>query len=255
MKKLFQTTLLGMALWMGPMSAQAQMQVDIGLYESEKGLEVRLRPTESFTGVVSAVVFTIRWENNGGGALSELEQKRAPQMYLPTTRSGPVTQDGPYSYQIYAGFGMDLMEDLDFAWEAGKEYTIANIPVAPGARYELVNDDWTRENNGDYYLSLGGEDRTGEIYKKSVGTGSQVPFSITPNPSNGQFTVVIPVNRGEATAYEIVNGAGQVVAKRQVETDDGVYQEDMDLTRFGAGTYHMRIFRNGRTETHKIVFH
>lgn len=253
MKKLIQTTILGMTLLMGPVAAQAQMQVDIGLYENEKGLEVRLRPTEAFSGAVSAVVFTIRWENGGGGALSDMQQKRAPQLYLPTTRSGPVQQEGQYAYQVYAGFGMDLMEDLDMNWEAGKEYTIANIPVAPGARYELVNDDWTTRSNGNYYLSLGGDDHTGVIYKKSAAVGSQVPFSITPNPNNGQFSVTIPVNSGEQTAYEVVNSAGQVVVKRAVDTDNDVYQEDMDLSQVGAGTYHMRIFRNGRTETHKVI--
>ena len=250
-------TLLGTALLLASASAQGQAQhpVDIGLFQNGSELEVRLRPSESFNGVVSAVVFTLRWENSSGGAISELQQKSAAQDYVPTRASGQQHESGAYTYQIYAGFGMEALADRDMRWEAGKEYVIANIPVASGAAYALADDNWTKDdmNNGGFYVSLGGVDETGVIYKGMVGPDGQVPFSATPNPSRGIFTVVIPTATGEDVSYEVVNTAGQVVAKKQLNVEGGAYREQLDLTNQGAGTYHLRVMRNGTTETHKIM--
>ncbi len=246
---------LGAALFAGTAFAQQQQPVDIGLFQNGSELEVRLRPSASFDGVVSAVVFTLRWENAGGGAISELQQRSAAQNYVPTNASGNLHDAGIYSYQVYAGFGMEPLTARDMRWEAGKEYVIANIPVAAGAEYTIADDSWTGEesNNGDFYVSLNGVDHTGTIYKAVAGSTGEAPFSVTPNPSRGVFVLSIPTVAGEDLSYEVVNTAGQVILKKQLNVEGTSYREEMDLTNHGAGTYHLRLFRNGATETHKIM--
>ncbi len=246
---------LGAALLMCTANAQENQPVDIGLFQNGSELEVRLRPTASFDGIVSAVVFTLRYENGSGGSISDLQQKSAAQTYVPTRASGPLHDAGVQSYQVYAGFGMEPLSASGMSWEAGKEYVIANIPVASGAEYTLADDSWTgrAENNGDFYLSLNGVDHTGSIYKAVVGGGNGAPFSITPNPSRGVFVMSIPTVEGEDVSYEVVSSGGQVVAKKQLNVEGTSYREEMDLTNSGAGTYHLRLFRGTATETHKIV--
>lgn len=56
------------------------------------------------------------------------------------------------------------MQEVGAHWEAGKEDTVLTVPVSGKAAVELVNDTWTNEvmNNADFYVSLGGQDRTGQ---------------------------------------------------------------------------------------------
>lgn len=49
--------------------------MDIGLFETGTELEVRVRPSEDFDGILSAVVFTVSWERPTNGALLVKQQK------------------------------------------------------------------------------------------------------------------------------------------------------------------------------------
>ncbi len=243
------------ALMLGFSTVQAQ-NVDIGLFQAGNELEVRVRPTEDFDGILSAVVFTVRWERSNGAKLQAHTQKSAAGTYIPIAKSGDVHEDGPFNYQIYAGFGFDRIADAGLSWKAGQEYVIATIPYTGKGEFALVNDGWTAidENNGNYYISLNGYDRTGSIYKSvtNVATADQ-SVSIVPNPSRGLFTLTVPVKDGENMSLEIHNAAGQVVFQDAPRMVQGTYRREMDLTSYGSGNYHLRIMRNGVSENHKIV--
>ena len=87
--------------------AVAQSTVDLGLFRVGNELEVRLRPSSDFDGIVSNVVFNIRWKNAEGVSLGAIRQSGPEQVYSPIQRSGSVHEQGMYNYQIFAGFGMD----------------------------------------------------------------------------------------------------------------------------------------------------
>lgn len=246
---------LSAALMLGTSAVQAQ-NVDIGLFQTGSELEVRVRPTEDFTGIVSAVVFTVRWDRGTGAKLQEHSQKNAAATYLPIAKSGGLHEDGPFNYQIYAGFGFDQLSEAGVSWKAGEEYIIATIPYSGKGEFALVNDGWTDidENNGNYYISLNGYDRTGMIYKGVANiTGNDQQVMISPNPSRGIFTLTVPVNEGDNMNLEILNAAGQVVFQDTPRQVQGQYRREMDISSYGAGNYHLRIVRNGASENHKIV--
>jgi len=246
---------LAAALMLGTSATQAQ-NVDIGLFENGSELEVRVRPTEDFDGILSAVVFTLRWESATGATLLPHTQKNAAGTYIPIVPSGELHHDGPFNYQIYAGFGFDLLGENGGAWKAGQEYVIATIPYNGRGGFNLVNDGWTGidENNGNYYISLNGHDRTGNIYKglANVTNNDQV-LSISPNPNRGVFTLTVPVKDGDDMSLEILNTAGQVVFQDAPRQMQGQYRREMDISSFGAGNYNLRIVRNGVSSNHKIV--
>lgn len=237
-------------------SALAQSQVDVGLYQNGSQLEVRVRPQSDFQGIFSSIVFTISWPRNSTATLGELHQAEAPAIYMPLQRSGSIRQDALNNYQVFAGFGLTDLDAAGTPWRAGQEYTIALIPFSGNAEFTLANDEWTRRDvsNADYYVSLGGEDRTGMIYKNLAGeAGEQVELSIMPNPNRGQFVVTIPVSADDNMWFELVNSAGQVVRQEKPNTAANSFRMDMDISNEGAGVYHLRIHRNEAIETHRIV--
>lgn len=239
-------------------SALAQGNVDIGIQQNGLGqLEIKVRPQADFDGIFSAVVFTLRWDRNSGATLGEPIQLDETLQTMPVSRSGISKENGPYNYQVYAGFGFQTLASSGASWEAGKEYTILSIPVDGAAEFELVNDAWTGEleNNGDYYVSLGGVDRTGVIYKSIASPVSlENSISIQPNPNDGQFTFSFVVGEVSDIQVEILNTLGQSIFNDNLKAFEGTYRREMDLTAMSNGIYYLKITRAGETSVHKIVY-
>ncbi len=254
MKRILTLCLFASIISLAP-QAMAQSPVDIGLYQNDGHLDVVVRPQTAFNGIFSAVVFTVRWEGSGSVNLGTIQQEGPVAQYLPVTRSGPVRQHGGYNYQVYAGFGLTPLSSLDEAWTGGQEYVIARIPVSGKADFELVNDGWTAEakNNGDFYLSLGGVDRTGIIYKGLASVeGDNV--LIQPNPNLGQFTFSFTNPTAVNTTVEVHNPLGQVIFTDAVLSLEGTYRKDMDIRSMSSGVYFLKIKRGEQSTVHKIVY-
>lgn len=249
-------SLLLTAAFSVPMAGSAQNQVDIGLFRNGDKLEVRVKPSGDFDGIFSSLVFTIRWDNSSGAALGTIRQEGAPAMYLPIVRSGSVHEQGSTSYQVYAGFGVSPLESFEAAWSAGKEVVLATIPVTGKGEFELVNDAWTSEasHNADYYISLGGRDQTGVIYKGLATAEEDGSVTILPNPNNGQFVFFFTTTAPTDITVDVVNALGQSVFNESLRGFEGTYRKEMDLTSMSNGVYYLKLKRNGETGTYKIVY-
>jgi len=235
---------------------RAQNQVDIGLHRNGDNLEVHVRPQSSFNGIFSSVVFTIRWDRSQGAAVGTLVQEGPAAQYIPLMRSGGLREQGAFNYMVYAGFGISPLESLETSWNAGEEYVIAKIPVTGKGEFELLNDAWTGEaaNNADYYVSLGGVDRTGIIYKGLVTADEDGSVNIQPNPNDGQFTFSFRNAEAMDVTIEILNTLGQSVFNETVRELEGTYRREMDISTMSNGIYYLKIKRGDSTSVHKIVY-
>jgi len=257
MKKTIVPLTLAAALWsLCATHAQAQMRVDVGLYRAGSDLEVRVRPSEDFQGIVSSIVFTLRWERSKPVQPVHVQQKSAAATYIPIAPTTGVITEGDYNYQVFAGFGFDLNTASNEGWRAGQEYAIARIPVSGNAGFALVNDEWTAvlEHNADYFISLNGEERTGIIFKSGIdGNTSTGGVTVMPNPNLGQFTFSLEAAQATDLVVELYNTAGQVVYQDSRNGFEGTYRRDMDVRGMGAGAYQLRITRNGHADHHTII--
>lgn len=166
MKKAIQflTMLLMLMAW-GQSIAQTPL-VDLGIFKKSndrKKLEVRLRPTENVVnGVYSAGIFTVKVPASYGIVL-DVAPNSAQYGY---TFAGPVGQLDGYHYYRFQFSGS--VHNVN--WEKGREYPVITLQVigTPPAKayYELVtNDPWTRQQNGDYYQELNGQELQRSFYK------------------------------------------------------------------------------------------
>ena len=248
-------TLLAASL-AAPLLLAAQSPVDIGLFNTGNALEVRVRPQADFENIFSAVVFTIRWDRSSGAALGDIAQEGAVAQYMPVERSGAVHESGPYFYQVFAGFGMQRMVSTGETWQAGQEYVLMTIPVQGAAEFELVNDAWTGEltHNADFYVSLGGRDFTGTIYKGLAAVEAQGGVDVVPNPNDGRFTFSFSVLEMSDVRIELVNTLGQTVFTDFIRAFEGTYRREMDLTSTSNGIYYLKVTRGEDTEVEKVVY-
>jgi len=258
MKRSFTRTILAAALALVAFAptTTAQGRVDIGLFRTGGMLEVRVRPEADFDGIFSSLVFTIRWDRTTGATLGEMIQEGAAEQYIPIIRSGNTREVGSSNYQVFAGFGMSPMQANGFQWRAGEEYVIATIAVTGKAEFELVNDAYTNEaaNNADYYVALGGSDRTGVIFKNLATADEEGGVVILPNPNQGQFTFTFSVPSATDITVDVMNALGQSVFNERINSFEGTYRKEMDLTSMSKGVYYVRIKRGETTSTHKVVY-
>lgn len=236
--------------------ANAQNNMDIGLYQANGVLEVKVRPESDFSGIFSSLVYTIRWDANSSAGLGESAQDADVASYMGVQRSGNVREEGGFRYAVYAGFGMQPLSSRGVSMQAGQEYTIARIPVTGQGEFELVNDAYTaeRHNNANFYAACGGTDRTGIIYKGLATSAEDGSVLIQPNPNNGRFTLSFSnIDKGDVTV-EIINSIGQSVYNETVRDLEGNYKKEMDLSTMGAGAYYVKLKRNGNSTSHKVIY-
>ena len=241
-------------------SASAQLPlVDITVVDNGLGeLEVKLRPDNTFNGLFSALVFTIRWETASGATLGAVNQTIPVVQYIPTSKSGAEQDAAGYRYQIFAGFGFQALSAVGQTWSPGTEYTLLTIPVVGGtSTFEIVNDTWTNTNNGNYYVSLNGEDQTGVIYTGATGfpsVGAQGPsLSMLPNPTEGQSELILALDGIVDVHIDVLNAAGQMVWSRAYEKASGTLRDTIDLRTSGTGAYMVNVTAGEDRFTRRLV--
>lgn len=255
MNRLIRSSVLSITLAGAAGFASAQNAVDIGLYQNNGVLEVKVRPESDFSGIFSSLVFTVRWDANSNAGLGESTQDEDVASYMGLERSGNIREEGGFRYAVYAGFGMAPLSSRGTSWQAGREYVIARIPVTGQGEFELVNDAYTsdRQNNANFYAACGGTDRTGIIYKGLAPASEDGSVLIQPNPSNGRFTLSFVNDAKGDVTVEVINSIGQAVFNETVRDLEGSYKREMDLTTMGAGAYYVKLKRNGTTTSHKVI--
>ncbi|HMC98355.1 MAG TPA: T9SS type A sorting domain-containing protein, partial [Flavobacteriales bacterium] len=226
----------------------AQPLVDIGLHDNGAGmLEVRLRPDGPFDGLTSSIVFTIRWSDASGATMGLVSQPSPISTYLPVGKSGPMQFDGGYRYQIFSGISLVTLLDAETAWVGGEEVVLCQVPIVGASYFEIVNDPWTAnvDHNGDYYISLNGLPRTGEIYSINTGmvqgAGSVPTISVQPNPTDGQARLTVSVQDRESLAIEIFDPTGRSIMKGLRPDVVGIYRETLDMGIFADGVYLLKL--------------
>ncbi len=231
-------------------------QVDITLVESAPGeLEVRVRPDAAFDELFSALVFTIRWDAASGASLGNESQQPPVNGYMSINKSGGEVDDGGYRYQIFAGFGFSTLAAVGTGWGPGVEYPLMTVPVLSGSSsFQIVNDAWTGANNGNYYVSLNGVDRTGAIYSGSEGIlGADGPaVRLEPNPGEGVIWLTLTGADERDVQLEVLDAMGRTVIRKTLR-GGGSLREPIDLSRTGAGAYLLKLTAGDATFTRSLI--
>lgn len=222
-------------------------------------VEIYVRPDAAFDEVFSSSVFTLRWLNADGANLGGIQQLMPTAQYQTVAKSGPEQVSGSYRYQIFTGFGLVALFDLETSWGPFEEILLCRVNVINGmSTFELVNDAWTQSNNGNFYVSLNGVDRTGQIYtfttvEESIEGLATGGVRIMPNPGAGPFRVLMDMAEAGTLEFELTDGLGRVVRQWSEGAGQGTHRTVVDLAGRSAGTYLLTVRSATRTSTHRIA--
>ncbi|MBX2980747.1 MAG: T9SS type A sorting domain-containing protein [Flavobacteriales bacterium] len=251
LKQLAFTAALALSL-----GAQAQLPiVDIALVPNASNqLEVIIRPDAEFDGFFAAVVFTIRWQDSDGANLGSIIQDPDVQDYMNVNKSGPEQVSGPHRYQVFSGFGGSPLFDIQESWSPGEEIVLCKVNILNGSSFFSLSDDaFTTSLNGNFFVSLNGQNRTGEIYSFTTSVAEEDLAAgawVGPNPTPGPVDLVLASDG--PSRVEIFDGAGRLVKTEQFTAVAGE-RHAMDLAPLMNGTYVLRITNNGVVEEQRLV--
>lgn len=154
---------------------------------SDREIGIFLKPNLNFSGIVSNIVFTIKYPNSPTLKLGEIIQNDHQRGFLMIRRSGEEIITNSSKYETFIGFGMTPLSSMNYEWSCGEEYEIAIIEAENPDMFSLIDDSLTEQSNLNYFLSLGGIDMTGNIETpdstQSLNTGNSSDFTIYPNPA------------------------------------------------------------------------
>lgn len=227
--------------------------------QSATELQVSIRPDGTFDGLFSSIVFTVRCDLASGVLIGDPLQGLPQAQYCSVFKSDAQQDQGAYTYQIYAGFGNSALSNFSTSWVAGQEVLFCTIPLsnANGA-CKVVNDAWTDTHNGGYYVSLNGEDRTGDIYGITT-TVDQVEveersFSLFPNPANDHVQLYLRTDASGSNARVVLlDPAGRQVREETVLMNGGSLAMDMELIGLAAGIYTVQVDLEDRQLFQSVV--
>ncbi|MCB0769209.1 MAG: T9SS type A sorting domain-containing protein [Flavobacteriales bacterium] len=248
--------LASLMIMLGVPSLAQLPTVDITMVPSGPDqLEVRLRPDANFDGLFAAIVFTVRWEASSAATLSDFTSAPEVAEYnMYPDVSGEMGEANGSKYLVYAGFGSSSLLSEGQSWTAGEEFVLGHFTVSGGeADFEIVNDDWTQANNGDYYVSLNGVDRTGVIYELSTSTLEGMvdgPTTlIQPNPSVGDAQLIVQLPEAGVVDLRITDALGRLVHQERVALSAGGGRILLPGAGLGEGSYLVRLSGNGMETT------
>jgi hypothetical protein len=250
--------LLGLFHSFGPLSAQLPMVDVTSVVMPANEVEVRIRPDASFNGVFSSMVFTLRWDAAAGNSLGDVLQNVPQIQYCTVSKSGPEQVDGPYRYQIFVGFGTIPMTSLSTFWQADQEVVLCRIPITgPPGLVAIVDDNWSAANNGNYYVSLNGEDRTGIIYSITTTQGVEEAGSnglaVFPNPAQGSVFVTLSDAEKGPARFELIDASGRIISVRSASGGSGAGTQVLDLGGVPNGVYQLVVITTGGSRTERLV--
>ncbi|WKZ66945.1 MAG: T9SS type A sorting domain-containing protein [Flavobacteriales bacterium] len=254
--------LLSLALLCPAIPSMAQLPVVDIRFEHDQGNDqilISLRGNDhDFGGVISNLVFTVRWPESSPATLGFGTSAWCPppSVAFSPVPSAAVSPGNGFKYRTWNHVGLSLISDIIDDGGCGQTLLadtwtpVFTIPVnndPGGTVFELADDQFVLDDNRSFFVSLGGQASTGGIFSISTGVegagGAQLGPRLMPNPASTEVTVLLDAPATGAWAAEVLDAAGRIVLAEQ---GTGAAMR-MRVAALPAGAYRVRVVSENGT--------
>jgi hypothetical protein len=164
----------------------------------------------------------------------------------PTVYLGPdITLIDTVDYILDAGFGYDY-----YLWNTGD--TTQTITINAYVNAQLGLNKYVVEV-GDVYGCFS-RDSINIRYLLDIADYSQeLSFDVFPNPTKGMFNLSIEGADKQTYKLEIVNIQGQRILVKELDVNQGTYNDKMDLSTLPKGIYMIHLRNDNYISTKKLI--
>jgi hypothetical protein len=151
--------------------------IQAGIFHTGTMLEVKAIPSTGINNLVLAGVnFTIRWPNSYNVSLGSV----SGPFGIVKNGSEATAMDGTTNYR-YQKFTHVVNQNV--TWTAGQAYLLLNVPVnqtgVGTGSFELAAATFLPGNGEEWYIEIGGVDRTNPIFNPGITTEVLLPVELS----------------------------------------------------------------------------
>lgn len=185
-------------------------------------------------GLVDNIQFTLAW-NKGDNEIADLLNTFSSDFML-SPQGEPKEVEG-VMHQVFASI---TPVNLPSTLVEGDKVTVMSFENSSGInltdRLWIADDEFTSDNNGMYYVSVWGNDNTGNILTSSLGVGTQTAKGVVqlyPNPVyNGKLNIQVGTEQDEMLDVFVYNLHGKLIKQLEYQ----VYGNDFNRTTLDVST-------------------
>jgi hypothetical protein len=213
--------------------------INIQFTETNENLAVEIITNEFVTnGMVDNIQFTLAWKTDDYEMEALLSTMNSSFNLMP---QGIAVEVDGINYLTCVSVTPTFLPQ---AWNEGDQITVMAFEKEYGQmvsnRLWIADNEFTQENNGEYYVSNWGSDATGMINTLAVGTDNTNEgfVKIYPNPVNsGKLYVQINTTPSENLVTEIIDMRGKLIKKFENDKVTGTMTLTIDVSGFSTGVY------------------
>ena len=218
--------------------------VNIDLSESTEFLSADIVTDEPINdGIIDNIQFTLAWKT-GDSEIEDLVSTYSSAFDL-QSQGEAVEFEGNH----YLTFASISPTSLPQEWNPGETVTVLSFAKEVGQfiglRLWIADNEFTSENNGEYYLANLGTDITGVIQNLSVGINDPLSANsirVYPNPVNtGTLYMDVNTKLSENLKTEIWDMTGKLIKKVKNQTIPGPNTFLLDVSKLNEGLYLIQI--------------
>jgi hypothetical protein len=232
--------------------------IDIMLVDNNNSLDVVLVSKEDLGETWSDnIQFTLSWDENN--VMMDQMVFNYTGDYLLEPQGEIVTDNG----RKYMTFVVVDWLAMPAPFNTGEQVTVLSLLKGSysgqASKATIAQDGYALMNNGLYYMSLLGQDKTGQVLDVVTGiddpaTASTI-LSLYPNPVvNGQVTLSVMPEANELITITVSDVSGRKVYQETVQLINGSpLVQTINLEGLDSGTYLIRLQGTDTNKTGKII--
>jgi len=223
------------------------IRVDIGVVHMETDqIQLWVISDSTWTGYLSSIQWTLRWEETSTATLGEFVATAAVPLLDGALQSGPTAIANGYHHALYSV----VLPQNATSFIADEPVLLGTFDIIDGpSNFEIADDAWTVANNGDFYISLNGQNSTGDIIELTTAVVSDaVPSSHTtlfPNPTNGSSVLALVLEQAGFVYIRVIDPSGRLVMQNKVAANAGTFRYSMNSEALAEGAYTLQVVGTG----------
>lgn len=230
--------------------------IHIFLAESETELQVKIiSDVTTESGITDNVQFTLSWESSANEIIEPVIENAQSSFGL--TPQGDAIENYGKMYQTFVSvLPVELPDPMAMNDEVVLVTFTKNKPDNISKSITIADNAFTKNHNGDYYVSLLGTNFTGTIKNSSIGLSDleNSGLSIYPNPvTSGIIHVEINLRKAQEVTISITDIHGKLVNYKKLQANKGLSNNPIDLHHLTNGIYYIKVQTDNLTATRKLI--
>ncbi len=221
----------------------------ISIEVTEKGIAISSSKLIE-NALVDNIQFTLAWETGNTFVEKAIKNSTSSFMLLP---QGEVVNIDGISNQVFVSTSMI---QLPKSWNQDETKSVLSFgnSIVPGSVW-IADNDFTATHNAMYYVSVWGEDLTGEI-KAKIPTGvNDLGFegiNVYPNPTiNGKLFISLSEPSSNDIRISIFDVNGRMLRATETTSVDNLIK--LDVSTFVNGVYFLKVVVDERVHTCRFI--